>query len=226
MTPRKQTPKTPKAEDTRRRIFDAALASFAEHGYEDSTMRAIAARAGTSIGLTYRYFAKKDDLVLELYRITCIEFEQRVQGLPEGDLGARFIAAMEQKLALVAPHRAVFAAVVAATMDPHGRAFALGEAAADVRGRIVEIWKYVVAGSRDAAPLPDKDGLAVLLLVTQLAILFFWLNDESAGQEQTRALVKQLGGALHMGLGLLFLDENAERMHAVVQLLMPVFMRR
>ncbi|MGE5322721.1 MAG: helix-turn-helix domain-containing protein, partial [Actinomycetota bacterium] len=41
-----RTRSTPRAEDTRRRIYDAALELFREKGFEQTTMRDIAARAG------------------------------------------------------------------------------------------------------------------------------------------------------------------------------------
>jgi AcrR family transcriptional regulator len=60
--------RTPKGTMTQQRILDAALALFASKGYEATTMRDIAAAADCSLGLTYRYFASKEDLILELYR--------------------------------------------------------------------------------------------------------------------------------------------------------------
>lgn len=221
----KPLPTTPKGEATRARIFDAALASFVEHGYEQTTMRAIAERAGTSLGLAYRYFARKDEIVLELYRITSKLFAAHVQTLPRAPLSERYRQALGKKLDLVAPYRRVFASVVAATMDPHGRAWALGPAAHDVRAAIVDAWKVVVAGSDDADELPVRDQLAEALFVAQLAVLFFWLNDDSDGQERTIALVDQIAGGIHQGLGLLFLDETADRLRAVAALLAPVFVK-
>jgi AcrR family transcriptional regulator len=43
-------------------IVAAACALFAETGYEQTTMAAVASRAGTSIGNVYKYFAGKEQL--------------------------------------------------------------------------------------------------------------------------------------------------------------------
>lgn len=51
-----QKPLTPKAEATRARIRDAAMASFVERGYPDTTIRLIAKEAGVSVGNAYYYF--------------------------------------------------------------------------------------------------------------------------------------------------------------------------
>ena len=46
----------------RARIRDAALAQFAEHGFERTTIRGIAAAAGVSSGLVRHHFGSKQDL--------------------------------------------------------------------------------------------------------------------------------------------------------------------
>jgi AcrR family transcriptional regulator len=46
-------PKTPKAEKTRAVIAEAAMRLFQEHGYEATTMRAIAREAGVATGNAY-----------------------------------------------------------------------------------------------------------------------------------------------------------------------------
>ena len=59
---------TAKGERTREHILNHALRLFIDRGYDETTMRDIAAAADCSLGLTYRYFARKEDLVLALYR--------------------------------------------------------------------------------------------------------------------------------------------------------------
>ena len=58
---------TPKADATRRRIFEAALEMFREKGFEQTTMRDIAKEAGVALGAAYYYFASKDAIVLAFY---------------------------------------------------------------------------------------------------------------------------------------------------------------
>jgi len=48
----------------RAEIVRAALASFAEHGYERASLRDIAARAGVTHAALLRHFAAKEDLLL------------------------------------------------------------------------------------------------------------------------------------------------------------------
>jgi TetR/AcrR family transcriptional regulator len=50
--------------DIRPRILEAARERFAQSGVDASSLRSIAADAGTSIGMIYYYFPTKDDLFL------------------------------------------------------------------------------------------------------------------------------------------------------------------
>jgi AcrR family transcriptional regulator len=50
------------AEETRRRILEAASQLFAKHGYEGTSVRQIAAAAGVSLGMIRHYFGSKDGL--------------------------------------------------------------------------------------------------------------------------------------------------------------------
>jgi AcrR family transcriptional regulator len=50
----------------RRRILDAALAEFQDHGYEGTSLQAVAKRAGVTKGAIYWSFSDKQDLFLAL----------------------------------------------------------------------------------------------------------------------------------------------------------------
>ena len=58
---------TKKAEATSARILDVALDLFRRRGFEQTTMRGIAAEAGVSLGSAYYYFESKEDLVMAFY---------------------------------------------------------------------------------------------------------------------------------------------------------------
>jgi len=52
----------PRSAGTRRAILSAARATFAERGYEQTTIRAVAARAGVDASMVMRYFQSKAGL--------------------------------------------------------------------------------------------------------------------------------------------------------------------
>ncbi len=52
----------------KRAVVEAALLSFAEHGFDASSTRMIAQRAGVAEGTIFRHFDSKSDLLLRLVR--------------------------------------------------------------------------------------------------------------------------------------------------------------
>lgn len=62
------TSHTRAAEETHRRILQAALDCFIHHGYHSTTMDDIAAESGTSKGTLYWHFESKDDLLASALR--------------------------------------------------------------------------------------------------------------------------------------------------------------
>ncbi len=51
----------------RRRLFEAAAAEFASHGYADTTAESISRSAGMSKATFYEHFANKEDCILALF---------------------------------------------------------------------------------------------------------------------------------------------------------------
>ena len=77
------------ANDTRRRLFAAAVALFADAGYHGTTVDAIAKRAGVAKGTFFVHFATKDAVVTELVRgQTAAARRARVAALADGPLAA------------------------------------------------------------------------------------------------------------------------------------------
>src|SRR5216684_2659927 len=103
--------RTHKGNLAHQRLLDSALLLFASKGYEETTMREIAAKAGYSPGLTYRYFGSKEELVLELYRNLCAGLEDYAHELPPGSLSEHFHAMVIRQLELMAAYREALSAL-------------------------------------------------------------------------------------------------------------------
>src|ERR1700760_716536 len=70
---------TPKSELTANKIFEAALTLFREQGFDDTTMRHIAQRAGVALGTSYYYYPSKDAIVMEFYQRACDQMQDRIR---------------------------------------------------------------------------------------------------------------------------------------------------
>ncbi len=68
------------AGDTRTRIVAAAVALFAEQGYDATSVNQVVARAGVAKGALYHHFGSKDELLYEVYRELV---ERQLAGLAE-----------------------------------------------------------------------------------------------------------------------------------------------
>lgn len=76
----------PLVDDKRRRILDAALATFSARGYHGTSVPEVAEAAGVGVGTLYRYFADKNALVNELYRDAKLRLRAALlDGLPARD---------------------------------------------------------------------------------------------------------------------------------------------
>lgn len=69
-------------EDTRQRVFEAALLIFRRDGIVSARIQDITQEAGVSHGTFYFHFPTKDDVLLELLRLSQEEVVQKVEALP------------------------------------------------------------------------------------------------------------------------------------------------
>jgi AcrR family transcriptional regulator len=69
------------ATDTRRRILDAALASFLEDGYEQTTTARIRERSGASNGALFHHFPSKEAIADALYVEAMASFQEGLWAL-------------------------------------------------------------------------------------------------------------------------------------------------
>jgi AcrR family transcriptional regulator len=190
--------KTTKGEQTRQRIVERALALFEQRGYANTTLRDIADAAGVAIGLAYRYFRRKEELVLALYEQLSREVERRVK-LPAGSIGERWAALEKTRFQVLAPHRRTLLALVQASLDPESELGALSPATAPVRARWLGLHRAAVTGATGpAAP----DALVQLLYALDLMLIVAWMQDTSTHARNTRAAIERLAPFIDLALAM------------------------
>ncbi len=72
----------PRAQRQRDRILDAARRNFVRHGFHAASMAEIAATAGMSAGLIYRYFRNKSAIILAIIQRQLEENSRSIDQLP------------------------------------------------------------------------------------------------------------------------------------------------
>jgi AcrR family transcriptional regulator len=213
---------TQKAFLTRQRILDTALGLFASKGYEKTTMREIATEAGCSLGLTYRYFASKEELVLELYRNLVNQLEEQANQLAAGSIADRFQHIILRQFELMAPHRETLGAMFGPALNPQAPAGVFGESTSDVRRQARDIYIKIVSESRDAPRRGQIEELATILYGLQLALTLFWLQDLSPATQKTYEFVAFLRDMLALIRPLLRLPIVSQSLARLIRIVGPI----
>jgi len=191
-----KTRTTQRAEDTRRKIYEAAMELFREKGFEETTMRDIAAKAGVALGGAYYYFSSKDAIVLAFYREMQESSNQPVLEALAGrkKLNERLRSVLEKRLALLEPNRKFCAALFRHAPDSADPLSPFSDETRLIREGAIEHMRIAVEGSDTKVPSDVKPRLPYLLWLYQMALIMFWLYDRSPNQQRTRLLLdKSLG---------------------------------
>src|SRR5882757_220879 len=170
---------TPRAEDTRRRIYEAAMELFREKGFEPTTMRDIATKAGVALGGAYYYYSAKDAIVLDFYREMQESSNQPVLDALAGrkKLKERIRCVLEQRLALLEPNRKFCAALFRHAPDSVDPLSPFSNESRPIREGAVEHMRIAVDGADLKIPSDLKPRLPYLLWLYQMALIMFWLYD-------------------------------------------------
>jgi len=182
---------TQRAEDTRRKIYDSAMELFREKGFDETTMRDIAAKAGVALGGAYYYFSSKDAIVLAFYREMQETSNELVLAALAGQkkLKDRIRCVLEQRLQLLAPNRKFCAALFRHAPDGADPLSPFSEETRQIREGAVEHMRIAIAGGDTKIPADLQLRLPYLLWLYQMALIMFWLYDHSTNQERTYKLL-------------------------------------
>lgn len=182
---------TPKAQATRARIRAAAMASFVERGYADTTIRLIAKEAGVSVGNAYYYFPSKEHLVQELFEQVQREHARAAHPLLEGATGLteRLRIFFETGLESVRSYRRVAPGFLGAMVSPDSPINPLSADSSPARELTIGLLRSTVQGSSHRLPADIAERLPEALFPAYLALVLRWSYDDSPGQAKTTRLL-------------------------------------
>lgn len=176
---------------TREAIVAAALRLFQAKGYDKTTMRAIAAEAGVSLGNAYYYFEGKDHLVQAFYRQSQDEHAAAQAAVLDGvtSLQERLRLTLRARIDTMAPYHAFAGSFFRTAADPASPLSPFSEQSTPARTASTRLYATVVGGSADKIPAKLRGQLPELLWLYQMGIVLFWVHDRSAGAAKTYALI-------------------------------------
>ncbi len=179
-----------KALITRSHILSTALRVFRERGLDAATMRELAAAAGVSLGSAYYYFPSKEAIIQAYYDDVQAEHARRVTAALAAaplNLKDRLRAAFHSKLDILQGDRKLLSALFRYTGEPHHPLSALGDGTRKNRQQSMSVFLFALADER----LPDdiRAALPAALWALHMAILLYFIHDDSPEQQRTRRLV-------------------------------------
>jgi len=183
---------TPKAEEIGRRILDAALELFRQEGYDITTMRDIARKAGVATGAAYYYYPSKDAIVMDFYQRSCAEMQPKIEAAVEkaSGLEARLRESIQVKLAHFAPNRGVLRALLRNGADPKHPLSPFSPQTREIRDIDLAWFRRILVDCGMRIPRDLEPHLPGVLWFFQMGVIFFWVIDESAEQTRTRRLLE------------------------------------
>lgn len=184
---------TERGEGTRAKILDAALHLFETHGFDGTTMRAVAAAARVSVGNSYFYYPSKAHLVQAFYRRT--HEEHLLESAPilaeHRSLRSRLAGVMHAKVAGSERYHRFAASLFASAADPGSPTSPFSPESEGLRTEVIDFFAEVVRGSNERVPADLAVELPRLLWVWHMGVLLFWVHDGSPESANTHRLIDQ-----------------------------------
>jgi AcrR family transcriptional regulator len=182
-------PQRAASEETRRQIVDTALALFRERGFEETTMRDIAARVGVSLGAAYYYFKSKEAIVGAYYDYVQGEHVARCRQAFErgGNLRDRLRAALHTKVDIMQGDRRLLRALFRYGGDPEHWLSWFGPATKEQRQ--VSVALFAESLERERLPADVREVAPTVLWALHMGILLYFVYDTSPDQRRTRQLI-------------------------------------
>ena len=190
---KQSTTKTAKGEQTKALILNTALEMLHERGYENTTMRAIATKAGVSLGNAYHYFGSKDQLIQEFYHRTHENHLRAAMPALQQELSlkARLLCVIRLKIDTLEPYHEIAGVLFQTAADPRSPLNPFAPAAASVRRDSIELFEDLVSNSKARIPNDLRAELPYLLWLYHMGIILFWIHDSSSKRGRTYRLIDQ-----------------------------------
>ena len=215
---------TPKAQQTRQRIFDTAIALFVEKGYEATTMIDIANGAGCSPGLAYRYFSGKDALVLELWQHLADQFTSEIGTINDENWVDRYYHAMQMKIEQLLPYRDVIKQTVGAAMSPSSGVAIISEETAPYRDVMLASFERLGEGANNAPQGIEPQQQSIIMYGIHLVMILVWIYDRTPNQRLTQRALSFMYDTMKLMRPLLMLPPVSGSFKRLAAIMEGIFM--
>jgi len=177
-------------EAIRKRIVTAALHLFQTKGFDATTTRAIARKAGIAEGTVFNYFKTKEDIALHFFEqevdqaIAAVRENPRLRKAP---LEEKLFTLVHSQLEFLAPHERFIGAAFIHALKPASQLGIFSHRAQALRHRYVGFVQELFEESLPRHPVawvaPE------VFWIYYLGALLYWLHDSSPGKQNTLAFL-------------------------------------
>jgi AcrR family transcriptional regulator len=188
----------------RKSIVTAALSLFQTKGFESTTTRSIARKAGIAEGTVFNYFRTKEDIALYFFELEVDHAIAAVRDNPrlkKAPLEEKLFALVYHQLEYLAPYERFIGAAFMEALKPASPLGPFSHRAQELRHRYVG---FVQELMEDGVPKRAQTPLTWLapdiFWIYYLGALLFWLHDSSPGKQSTLAFLDR---SLNLGVSLL-----------------------
>lgn len=184
---------TLKAKATGEKILDVALGLFRTKGFDDTTMRDIAAKAGVATGAAYYYYPSKDAIVMAFYQRTFDEMQAKIGKVLDapGTLEVRMRELIRVKLEHFGRNRGVLRGILKNGADPKHPVSPFSAETKAFREMEISWFRTLVGDEAVRLPRELEARIPEVLWVLHIGMIFFWIADDSPRQLHTRRLIDQ-----------------------------------
>lgn len=177
---------------TRETIAAAAQSLFLERGYDATTMRAVAERAGVSLGNAYYYFASKDRLVQEFYAQMQVDHVRAAEAAiaDKARFAERLTAAWQSWVDVAEPLRPFAGSFFRVAAEPTSPLSPFSSESSPAREAGVSLHRAILDGADVSLPAELRTRLPELLWLAHMGIVLFWVHDASRDSRRTRVLIR------------------------------------
>jgi len=200
---RKGATRAASKEAIREKIVKAALSLFQTKGFDATTTKAIARKAGIAEGTVFNYFKSKDDIALHFFEQEVDQAMAAVRDNPrlkKAPLEEKLFALVHAQLEYLAPYENFIGAAMIHALKPSSPLGPFSHRAMELRHRYLRFVEELIEES-----IPKKQNALGFLApevfwIYYMGALLYWLYDTSEGKQHTLAFLDR---SLSMGAAML-----------------------
>src|SRR5213075_111251 len=188
----------------RKRIVTAALSLFQTKGFDATTTKAIARKAGIAEGTVFNYFKTKEDIALHFFELEVDQAIASVRSnsrLRKAPIEEKLFTLVHSQLEFLAPYERFIGAAFIHALKPASALGIFSHRAQELRHRYVGFVQELLD---ESLPKNQQTPLSFLapevFWIYYLGALLFWLHDSSPGKQHTLAFLDR---SLSIGVSVL-----------------------